>query len=168
MPRLSDSRTVTLADAEQMLETIAHATVRTVKIEAATKLKIAKLQTELEHQTAVDRKIVEAQGALLCAFIESHPEQFAKPRKHRTDFGTFGMHKVSDLHITDREALVQKLLGNGYPECLRTTHSPVKAAIKARLLDGEDFPGCALRVGHIARYDVAKHLLVDPDDNATA
>ena len=167
MPRLTDSRDLTMTDAEQLLEDIAHATVRVAKTEAAVKLRIAKLQTELEALTTLDRKVVESKAAQLALYIEAHPEQFSSPRMHRTDFGEFGLRKVSDIYVSDREALLATLLGNGYTDCIRTRHTAVKAALKKRLAAGEAIPGCELRIAHLAKYDIAKHLLVDSDDIAT-
>jgi len=166
--RLADTRALTLADGEKLLEQIAHATLRIVREEAKQEAAIARAKSRCADNTAGDRAAVATHEKQLTALILAHPEWFRKPRKHRTPFGTFGLEKATRMQIDDAETLVAWALENGHDDCVRTSHRPDKAGIGQRLADGQDVPGVALLTGDIAKYQIDRTLLDEERERCAA
>ena len=77
-----------------------------------------------------------------------------------------GLRKVTDTPIADEEAFIQFALVSGYDDLVETVRRPVKSAIRARIEDGEEIPGCELRVGDVATYTVDRALLREARESA--
>jgi hypothetical protein len=161
MQRIADLRTTieNLDDADLVLQQIAQAECRIAKEEAKLELLITDakarhaeriLEIKVQHITLAER---------LAAFIESARGLFVRPRKRKTDFGSYGLETVTEVRIADEDALVERLLELGYEDCLKVTHKPVKQALKDRIAAGETFPGVQVVSGDTAVYKVAKALL---------
>ena len=170
MPRLADFRsTITnIIEAKAVFADLAQAKVDLAVREARVEKRITDIKAKHEADTAPLRQRIADTAALLVAFIDNHRNLFQRPRKVKTDFGTFGLRKVTDVLVTDRDALVQALLDRGYHACLKVTRSPIKSAVQEHLEAGDDLPGCHLRQGDTAVHTVSKALIEKATTDATS
>lgn len=160
MPALTDTRTLTLADAKAILEQLAHCDCKIASEQTRTEKRIAALKSECELRTAADRHLRDALEAKLTAFILSHQDQFQKPRAVRTDFGEFGLRAVTDkLVVANDDDVIAWAREQGYTDLLQEITVLVRDAVKKRLKAGEVVPGCSLPQGERAYYKVAKSML---------
>ncbi len=157
--KLADTRTQTLESARQCIEQIAHAECRIASKCARYEKAIAAAKSRFEEETAGEQDLIAVRSAQLTQFILSHPEQFAKPRAIKTEFGSFGLRNVSNVEITDHEALTQFARDNGYTDLVKVTETLIKPAIRARLEAGELIIGASIASGEEAFYKINKALL---------
>jgi hypothetical protein len=120
---------------------------------------IQRVKARLAERTAPMTAQRKAQISRLVSFIETHTDRFESPRMRTTDFGKYGLRKVTDVQIEDHVACVQALIEREFWDCLKVSRSPLKAELKARLEGGAEIPGCVLRSGDTAVYKVARSLL---------
>ena len=148
-------------DAVLTFSKLAYAAIQIARIRAQAEARIATIKRETaERETEHAARLAECE-AHIRGFIMAHPEHFQKPRQVKTEWGAFGLRTLpADVVITDAEALEQDILEHGYDDCLKTTRTPVKPALRKRLEDGEKIAGVELREGYEeAIYTVAKNLL---------
>jgi len=164
MPRLADTRKLTLDDARGLFEDLARAQVRIWRRTAAAEDRLAAIKSRLDQDNQEDAATVAAAAGTLREFILANKDLFLKPRKVKTPFGTFGLETERELEITDEDALLQALLERGYDDCLKTTHSIMKKPVTVRIQeDGEQFPGCRVLEGDVAKYKVDRSLADEVD-----
>ena len=159
--RLTDNRAMramTVADADALVREIALLTVKIAKIEAGYEKKIADLKAAANRETEGLEADLRGKVATLTGYIQANPERFIKPRQHATDYGKYGVRTVSNLEITDEEAVKLAVKALGIPALVVTERLDKKALEKA-IGDGQSIDGCELRRGEIASYTVAKALL---------
>lgn len=159
--RLADLRPqlTNLDEAKAAFAELAQTELAITKADAAAELRIAKLKVEHAERTEADRARQAEIAAQLVGFIDANRGLFVKPRKIKTDLGTFGLQTVTDLDITDEAALLTEIMERGYDDCQKVTRRPLKSPIAARIITGETFPGCTLRTGDTAVYTVDKSLI---------
>lgn len=136
--------------------------------DARVKLRLAKIKADHDSATAELRGGIEQEKSALATFITAHQEQFVKPRKVKTDFGTFGLETETELVITDEEAMINELRERGYQDCLETVWKPVKTAIRKRIEAGEIIPGCQVNTGDTAVCRVSSDILKEAAAKAEA
>jgi hypothetical protein len=166
--RLMDLRSPlrTIEEAEALHAEIARAEIQIEVARARAEARIATIKKETDAKTAPVLSEIAEKRKALAAFIDGRRELFKRPRTRKTDWGEFGLRSVTDLLIDDREALIDELLERGYDDCLKTTRSPVKAAIRDRIRQGEDFPGARLRTGDTAVCTTARALIREAVEEA--
>ena len=149
MPTLKDNRTyqaMTVQQADDLFLAIARRKAALDKENAAHKRKLAEM--EAAHKAKLDPMVAEltAMQAELTSYIMANPGRFVKPRKHPVgQIGTYGM--TTDpayVTITDKVALTDYALENGYDDLYHVEHVPDKPAILTRLMRGEDIPGATM------------------------
>ena len=167
--KLADTRTSpTIQDAAQQLAEIRRLKVERECIIAVAEDKIAAVTRKAQAQTdPIDRQI-EVAAKNLGDFILANRHLFSERRTHATPDGKFGLREASRLEVTNADALLERILDNGYDDCVKITRSLVKPAITRRLKDGEDFPGCHVQTGDVAFYDVSKVLISKAVESARA
>lgn len=159
--RLTDNRVfraMTVQDADALFREIALLTVKIGKIEAGYEKKIADLKAAANRETEELEDELRWKVARLTSYIQANPERFIKPRQHATDYGKYGVRTVSNLEITDEEAVKLAVKAHGIPALIVTEKLDKKALEKA-IGDGQEIRGCELRRGEIASYTVAKALM---------
>lgn len=166
--RIADMRLeiATLEDAENVLKEIALARASIEACRARAEKRISEVKNKLEEETGENSRMLEVYEKILCAFIESNRHLFEKPRKHKCDWGTFGLQKVSEVVIDDPAALVGFAKRHHFDHLLMTIEKPVKAAIEEMLKDKGSVPGCHLKEGDTAVYTVAKALIDEAKESA--
>jgi len=158
--KLADTRTLTLESAKDTLQKLAAISCKVESLKARRNLMINRIKAETVQRIKDLQAEVPEMRAQLTAFILSHQDQFKKPRAIETDFGKFGMRKCGDkLEIEDEDAAIEFALANGYEDMVVTTHKLQAEAIKKRIKDGEDIPGCSMPGGETAFYTISKALL---------
>ncbi len=166
--RLADSRDVpqNMQEAERLMGEIRRATCERDIIIARTEKRVAALTREAGEKCApIDREIEEAERRL-GAYIQRNPQQFQKPRAHRTQDGEFGLRNAARLEIIDQKSVVECILDYGYDDCIKIRRTLVKPAIIKRIRAGETIPGAALDEGELAFCKVNKVLLQEAVKNA--
>lgn len=157
--RLADTRKMTIDDAKILFEDLARATIRNWRRQAVADDRIAAIKSKLAADSADDTAQIAAAACELRNFILANRDQFQKPRKVKTQFGTFGLEIEKELEIADEDVLMQILLEHGYDDCWKTTRSLLKKPIADRIAAGETFPGCRILEGDVAKYKVDRALL---------
>ena len=159
--RLTDNRSMramSVQEADALFREIALLTVKISKIEAGFEKRIADLKAAAHFETGGMKADLRNKTALLTAYIQANPERFIKPRQHQTDYGKYGVRTVSNLEITDEEAVKLAVKAQGIP-ALVVTEKLDKKALEKAISDGQSIDGCELRRGEIASYTVAKALM---------
>lgn len=157
--KLADTREMTLDDAKAIFSDIARHDLEIEKRNAALEVRIAKLKAEHEAGLATTVMARDALAHRLTTYIMSHQDLFTRPRAVSTDFGRFGLRKLSNVAIASRKQLVDFALKHGHADLVKTTHTPQKGAIRRRLKAGEAIPGAELIEGQEAFYAVDKALV---------
>lgn len=150
--RLADMRSTvcSLDDAKAIADRIALAEKALAVASAKAEKRIADLKHTHAEATLPLVTDIAVDRAALAAFIVGHPHLFQNPRTVKTDLCKFGLQQVTDLIVHDQTALLERLMDLGYDDCMKVSRTPVKTAIKARMEDGETFPGCTIRTGDTA------------------
>lgn len=159
--RLSDNRalrSMTVQQADALFQEIALLTVKIEKTKAQYEKRIAELKAAAGRETEAPEAELREKVATLTAYINAHPERFVKPRQHQTDYGKYGVRTVSNLEITDEEAVKLAVKAQGIP-ALVVIEKLDKKALEKAIGDGLSIPGCEMRRGEVASYTVAKALL---------
>lgn len=164
--RLNDLRSgiENLAEADQVFADLARLEIQITAEKAKAEAKIATIKTNTDARIAPLQEKLAGLRQRLSVFIDSRRDQFAKPKTRATDWGYYGLRNVTDVVISDPQALLDRLMTDGLDDCIKIVRSPIKPAIKARLKNGEKYPGCYLREGETVVCKVSKSLL---DEAAT-
>jgi hypothetical protein len=168
MERLKDCRPIitTLSQADQVMAEIARLECAVAVADAKAEKRVAEIKAANDAATLQDRTAMAGLKAALGGFIESNRNLFDRPRKRRTAFGSYGLQTVSELVVTNPDAVLADLIQRGYEDCLKTVRSLVKPAIAARLQDGETLPNCCLFSGDTAVMKVSKSIIDEAREQA--
>ena len=112
-----------------------------------------------ERGTADIRARAEDLRSDLLRFIIRNKNLFRKPRKIKTDIGTFGLHTASKIKITDADKLVEWLEQNGFEDCYKVVKKPIKEAIHKRYDEGDKIPFITASTGDLAVYTIKKEII---------
>jgi len=150
--RLADLRSTltSMADADAAMQEITKLECQLAKAKAQAQAKINTVKSHLTESTRQPLADLNAHRAELTKFIVSHPDQFTKPRKRKTFWGSFGLRTVTSLHVDDEDRLIPWLRENGFGSCLHVTTKLDKEALTAELNAGTDIPGATLNRGDTA------------------
>lgn len=159
--RLADLRTqiATMDEAKAVHAEIAQTRISLAAADAKFEARLAKLKAE--HLAAVkpDREFAMESERDLAAYIDGNREKFEAPRKVTTEWGTFGLQKVTSLSVDDERAMLAYLSRRKMDDCFKLSLRPVATAIRERIEAGETIPGCAIKTGDTAVCTVSKSLL---------
>jgi phage host-nuclease inhibitor protein Gam len=138
---------------------------------AKCEIEMARIDAEAEAQIAAikaaaqcSKELASAQADVcrknLAAYIESHPDEFTKPRKRKTDWGTYGLHTAHRVKVYDKDAAIIACESDPtLRDCLRTTITVLTSPIGKLLKAGREISGCELSSGDVALCTVKKELL---------
>ena len=159
--RLSDNRALramTVQQADALFQEIALLTVKIEKTKAQYEKRIAELKAAAGRETEAPEAELREKVAVLNHYILANPERFIKPRQHQTDYGRYGVRTVSNIEITDEEAVKLAVKAQAIP-ALVVIEKLDKKALEKAIGDGLSIPGCEMRRGEVASYTVAKALM---------
>jgi hypothetical protein len=159
--RLKDHRakpqTIEMADA--IFSTLAKAEIEMARIDAEAEAQIAKIKATADAAKETLGLRAKACREDLAWFIAANQELFTKPRKRKTEWGTYGLHTATKVNVFDRDAAILHCEINGLADCLKTTITLLTAEVKKHIEAGEYIPGCELQSGEVALCTVKKELL---------
>ena len=156
--RIDDTRefeAMSIAEADKLFEEIAVKETEVKKENAVFDKKIAKLKSELETKTAQLKADVAALSQRLSEYVKNHKDRFIKPRQRTTNFGKYGVRIVTELVITDEQAIIEFAKEHNLP-LFKIEYKVDKKAIEKELLNGREVPGVYRKVGDIISYSIAK------------
>jgi phage host-nuclease inhibitor protein Gam len=160
MTTLVDNRKYKLMaveDGDKIFSALARLEIEMVRLSAMYERRKKKLETEFEERLTPYRNAREELEQQLEHYIETHPERFVNPRTRKTVHGKYGLQKVSNIEITDKDALVKFSDDNGL-ELYKKEIKLLKTAIKKALSKGP-VEGAKLAEGDRKYYKVEKTLL---------
>jgi hypothetical protein len=145
-----------IEQADAVFAEIARAEIDISKKKAQAEARIATIKKNLENQTSLTEQMLEQNRRRLTLYIESHPDQFANPRKRKTDWGRYGLQKSSRVDIYDEKAALTYAIRFAL-DCTQTKLD--RPAVRKLVKDGGFVDGCEYSEGDIAHYTIAKSLL---------
>lgn len=148
---ISDTRDMTLEQADEAMRYLAQAAHRIAKRQAKAEAEADKVRERCEADTASDRAIVATYEAKLSAYVLSHPEEFRKPKMRKTIWGSFGLRAANWRLKIDKgaePAIIDWLEEHGHDGAIQTVRSLIKATVKALLDQGEPVPRCRIEEGN--------------------
>ena len=161
-----ESKLQTLEEAEAMFNAIASSEIKIARAKAMAEARIAKTkETFIAKVEMIDPELDEKREQL-AEYIEMHKEEFQKPRKIKTDFGTFGLHKATKVKFINKAAALEFVVDQNMKECFKTTFKIVTEGVKDVLLAGRKVTGAKLLDGDLAHYTVKRALLADAKETA--
>lgn len=162
--KLADSRTMTIEDADRIMQEIAAHEIKLVRIAAKYEGRMNKVKADCDEESAPFLELINSKAEKLKKFIENNPGKFVKPKSRKTEYGKYGVRKVSNLDIKDENAVIT--LSQKENLGLHTTTVKVdKAAVKAAIKAGKTIPGAVVVSGEEIFYTIDKKLLDKAKDN---
>ncbi len=162
--QLSDHRESaikTLDDAAVLFDQIANSEIKIARAKAMAEARIATIKENVASKIVMIDPDLDAKREALAEYIDEHTEEFQKPRKVKTSFGNFGLHKATKVKFINKTAALDFVVEQKMTECFKTKHKIVSEGIKDVLLAGRKVTGAKLLDGEIAHYSVKKALLAD-------
>ena len=158
--RLKDfRRIIDLDHAKSVLRDMTSLYIGIEAKKAATEKRIQALKEKVDEATKAEAEELTRLEALLTDFIGHHPGLFTKPRAVKTDFGSFGLRTVTELTVENEREVIDKIMENGYDDCIEIKRRLIKKSVQARITDGEDIPGCFINTGDVAFWKPNKSLV---------
>ena len=145
------------ADAE--FASLAKAKIELARLDAEAEARIAQIKATLDCEKEFHIAVATKAERDLAAYIESHPDEFSKPRKRKTDWGTFGLHTATKVNVFDKDAAIRDCIGLKLKTCLKTKMTLITSEVAKRLKNGSEIDGCELLSGEVAICTVKKELL---------
>jgi hypothetical protein len=167
--RLKDLRTSiqNIGQADAAFATYAKAKIAMARIDAEAEEKIAQIKAEAECAKENHEIFALHAERSLAAYVESHPHEFEKPRKRKTDWGTYGLHTATKVQVFDKDAAILHCdCEEALRDCLKTTVTLLTTPLAKVLKEGREIPGCELLSGDVAICTVKKELLDEAKDIA--
>lgn len=159
---LNDNRkyvAMTEADGDALFAQIATATIEVEKISAAYDKKINTFQNECQEKTAPIKENLSKLSDELDAYIAAHPERFEKPRARQLPQGKYGIRAVSNLQISDENAVIEFSDSQGLYLYSKVPQIN-KDAVKAAIISGTKVDGAAIVEGE-RRFHTVKAALLE-------
>ena len=95
----------------------------------------------------------------LSSFVDANRSLFQKPRRRKTQWGTYGLTDASKAQIDDKDKAIDHCISNGWKDCLKNTITLLSKPLRDRLQAGESCPGARLMTGDVAGYTVKKEMI---------
>jgi len=150
---------LTVEQADSLFSQIATLEISNRKRLAAAEKKISDIKQQAEDDVKNDKETLKALVDVLSTYIITHKERFVKPRKRKTNWGTYGLRTATKMQILDEAALIAISDAENL-ELYKLTTAIDKKMVEKAISDGVDLQGAAqLVTGDIASYDIDKSLL---------
>lgn len=153
---------MSVAEADKLFARIATDEIELARVALQFEKRIAAIKADADAVLGPIKARIGDNAKVLAAYITAHKDdRFVKPRNRKTSFGTYGIRAVSNLEITDMEALMADLKSKGLKECYEVYEKVIKGQVSKRLDDGVQLEGAEVRTGIRAEYKVDKALIED-------
>ena len=159
--RTSDNRefqAATVAEADNKFKQLARLEIAIKAKKATAEKRIAAIKAKLIEETEAASDAYNELVKWIDAYILANKGRFVKPRMRKTEFGKYGLRTVTNLHISDEQAVIESSdrLDLALYETKRTV---TKKAVERALADGKDISGAKMISGDVAGFRVSKELL---------
>ncbi len=148
-----------LEEADREFENLAMLEIDIAKIEAACEKKLAEVKAEYARTLDGFTVMREASVKRLSSFVDGNRSLFQKPRRRKTQWGTYGLTDASKAQIDNKDAAIDHCESHAWNDCLKLSITLLLKPLRDRLQAGETCPGARLLTGDIAGYTVKKELL---------
>ena len=148
-----------LEDADREFENLAMLEVDLAKLEAACEANIAEIKKD--YASAINGYLFLRDESVkrLSSFVDGNRSLFQKPRRRKTQWGTYGLTDASKASIMNKDEAIAHCIANDWNDCLKKTIKLLSKPLRDRLIAGENCPGARLLTGDVAGYTVKKELL---------
>lgn len=148
-----------LEDADREFENLAMLEIDIAKIEAACEKKLAEVKAESARILDGYQVMRDASVKRLASFVDGNRSLFQKPRRRKTQWGTYGLTDASKAKVTNKDEAIKHCIANDWNDCLKKTIRLLSKPLRDRLQAGETCPGARLLTGDVAGYTVKKELM---------
>lgn len=159
---LNDTRSVdamTVEEADGLFADIASLEISIRKRLSQAEKRIADIKAAAEADVADDKAALKLLADKLALYVVTHKERFAKPRKRKTNWGSYGLRTATKLEILSEEEVIRISDDLGL-DLYKLSTSIDKKQVEKAIADGHDLASAARIVtGDIASYDIEKSLL---------
>lgn len=148
-----------MEEADREFENLAMLEIDIAKIEAACEKKLADVKAEYARTLDGFSVMRDASVKRLASFVDANRLLFQKPRRRKTQWGTYGLTDASKAKITNKDEAIKHCIANDWNDCLKKTIRLLSKPLRDRLQAGETCPGARLLTGDVAGYTVKKELI---------
>lgn len=161
MNRLADERAAidSLDQADRAMQNIATLEARIAVDTTRANRAITGIKARLADKLHDDETQLNVLRQRLGDFILRRKDLFADPRKRRTDFGEYGLQRVRQVEVINKEALIAAIQEAGYHDLLRVLTDVNKEGLRARLEAGWTIAGARLNDGDTAVCRVSSAII---------
>lgn len=159
--RLNDNRAalaMSVDEADALFQALAERTIEATAVAAEHEKQMAIIKAKAAEDREVFQNIIKPLENQLEDYINAHPQRFERPRMRKTEFGQYGLRRVTSLDVFDEDACKASVKAQQIPAIVVTERLDKKAIEKA-ISDGFDVTGAEIRSGEIMKYVVKKELL---------
>ena len=149
----------TIEEADREFENLALLEIDIAKIEAACEKRIAEIKAEFARTLDGFTVMRDASVKRLASFVDANRSLFQKPRRRKTQWGTYGLTDASKAKITNKDEAIAHCISNDWNDCLKKTIKLLVKPLRDRLQAGDTCPGARLLTGDVAGYTIKKELL---------
>ncbi len=165
MAVVSDMRGMTMDAAVEMFHEYAARKKQIEKRNAASAVRIQAEKDRTQEANAEDAGRMDEIAAALTVFVQANRQTlFRRPRKRKTDVGTFGLDSASKVEVTDEGAVIE--FAEAHSEYLgqvvRETKSVLRTELAKALRGGWEIPGAHLVTGEVVVMTVSKDYIEQP------
>lgn len=148
---------MTTDEADQLFQRIAEIVIAANATAAKYEKQLAALKAKAAVEADQFKAILSPLEDDLTAYITARPERFQNPRMRQTEFGKYGLRKVTALKVEDDQLAILSCKAQDVP--IVTIEKLDKKAVEDAIKAGLDITGAEIRSGEVVKYDVKKELL---------
>lgn len=161
MAKLKDLRDIptTVEECDELKSQLATTEIELALLQTKAEKEIDRIKTDLDAETGELRSLRATITSRITGFIEANQDKFQKPRKRKTQYGTYGLQHAAEVDVFDKKACTEHCANHGLMDCVRINANPIKAGIKKRIDAGETIPGVRVQEGDLAVATIAKAII---------
>jgi hypothetical protein len=149
----------TIDDADREFENLAMLEIDIAKIEASCEKRIAEVKAEYARTLDGFTVMRDSSVKRLASFVDANRSLFQKPRRRKTQWGTYGLTDASKAQIDNKDDAIKSCIEQGWKDCIKTTLTLLSKPLRDRLIAGENCTGARLVSGDVAGYTIKKELI---------
>ncbi len=149
----------TIEECDQLHARLADCSVELELLRAKAEKEIEIIKTQLDADTHLLRQEKHDLEYRIVSYVEQNKDQFQKPRKHKTSYGSYGLTKDTKVDVFSEEECAGYCADHGLMDCIRITTKTIRSAISKRLKKGESIPGVRILEGDMAVVNIDKAIL---------
>jgi len=160
MPVISDTRDMTVEQADALFAEYAEAAKRKARLQAMSEVRIAKEKQKTDEACAPHETRMREIEAQLAPWIRANAEtHFKRPRTRATSQGRYGLQFDAKVKVEDAKTVIQHAKDAGDTDLYNVRETVSKDAVKTRIKRGETVPGARLVEGDLVVLRPSKAYL---------